>query len=398
MHGILILITTLAGVLVVYHHIGYPLLLRWLSRGRVQAPTEPEPQRAYRPEPDDWERPSIAIVIPAYNEAEHVADKIRNLAMLDYPADRLRVILVCDGCSDDTADVAWRTVREPECSDLRLQVLEFRQNRGKIAVLNRVIPGVECQLLGLSDVSALISIDALLIAEQRFRDPGVGVVSGSYRLLNPSGAGEAVYWNYQSAIKAREGALGSTMGVHGAFYMIRRELFEPLDLDVINDDFILPMRIVAKGYQAIYEPRIQALELEAATLELDRNRRHRIAAGNLQQLIRLRALLHPSYRGVAFAFASGKALRVLTPFLLVILLLGSGLLAPSEPVFAALFLAQILVYGMAFTVQRIGPERVAAPLQAVHYLVQGHLASLVGAMRYLLRLERGRWKRAKYGT
>lgn len=421
-YNLSIALTLLAALLVVYHHLGYPLLLRLLSSRRLEEALPEPPTRAYRSAADDALLPTVAIVIPAYNEEEHVADKIRNLAMLDYPNDRLRVYLACDGCTDDTAAVAWRTAREPECRELRLEVIEFASNRGKIAVLNQVVsqvrcdrpgpsgcrdptwgkaavlnavvPSVECDLLALSDVSALISVDALLIAVERFRDPRVGVVSGAYRLLNPSGAGEAAYWRYQSEIKRREGALGATMGVHGAFYMLRRRLFEPLELDVINDDFILPMRIVARGYRALYEPRIQALELEAATLALDRNRRRRIAAGNLQQLVRLSTLLRPSYRGIAFVFASGKALRALMPFVLLALLAGSALLAPAHPLFLVLLIGQIIVYGLAFVVQRIGPGRVPAPLQVVHYLVQGHLVGLIGSLRYLLKQEGGRWKRA----
>ncbi|AUB82460.1 glycosyltransferase family 2 protein [Candidatus Thiodictyon syntrophicum] len=399
-HTILTILTLLAGVLVVYHHLGYPLLLKWLADRRKETPPVALPQRAYRPAAADAERPVVAIVIPAYNEEDHVADKLRNLAMLDYPSDRLRVVLACDGCTDATAERAWRVAREPECRDLSLQILEFRQNRGKVAVLNHVIPNIDCDLLALSDVSALVSVDALLVAADCFQDPKVGVITGSYRLFGSyhpqvgHQSGESLYWQYQSEIKRKEGALGSTMGVHGAFYMIRRDLFEPLDLDVINDDFMLPMRIVARGYRALYEPRILALELESAGLDLDRSRRRRIAAGNMQQLVRLGALLRPSLRGVAFVFASGKALRALMPFLLLLLLGGSAVLAVHSRVFLALFLVQAVVYLTAFVVQRIGPARVVWPLQALHYLVQGHLVGLVGSVRYLLGLERGRWRRA----
>ena len=390
----------LAGLLVVYHHLGYPLLLRRLSSRRLETLPEDEPQRAYRPAAADAQRPLVAIVIPAYNEQDHMADKIRNLAMLDYPADRLHVILACDGCTDATAECAERAHCEPECQDLNLQILEFRQNRGKVAMLNAVIPTVDCDLLALSDVSALISVDALLIAVERFQDPQVGVVSGSYRLFGsyqPHGrldSGESLYWEYQSKIKKQEGALGATMGVHGAFYMIRRELYAPLDLDVINDDFILPMRIVARGYRALYEPRILALELESASLDIDRTRRRRIAAGNMQQLIRMSGLLRPSLQWVAFVFASGKALRALMPFLLLLILVGSAALAPLSWFFRILFVVQVIVYLTAFVVQRAGPSRFPWPLQALHYLVQGHVVGLVGSARYLLGLERGRWHRA----
>jgi len=398
--GVLI---TMAGFLVIYHHVGYPLLLKWLAGEPAEPAAEETPQRAYRAASADAVRPVVAIVIPAYNEADHVADKIRNLAMLDYPSDRLRVILACDGCTDATAQRAAQAGREPECRELPLQIMEFAQNRGKVAMLNAVIPEIDCDLLALSDVSALISVDALLVAVARFADPRVGVVSGSYRLFGSyqshgrHTSGEALYWEYQSEIKKREGALGATMGVHGAFYMIRRTLFEQLELDVINDDFILPMRIVAQGYRACYEPRILALELEDGSLDLDRRRRRRIAAGNMQQLIRLTSLLRPSLRGVAFVFASGKALRAVMPFLLLLILIGSALLARSSWFFLVLFVVQVIVYTTAFVVQRVGPERVPWPLQALHYLVQGHLVGLIGSARYLLGLERGRWHRAKLG-
>lgn len=115
----------------------------------------------------------------------------------------------------------------------------------------------------------------------------------------------------------------------------------------------------------------------------------------MQQLVRLRTLLHPTYRGVAFVFASGKALRTLMPFLLIALLLGSALLAPSHWMLGVLFLAQAIVYSLAFVVKKTGPERAPAPLQILHYLIQGHLAGLIGAMRYLTKQDRGRWVRAK---
>jgi cellulose synthase/poly-beta-1,6-N-acetylglucosamine synthase-like glycosyltransferase len=393
LESILTLLTLLAGALVVYHHLGYPLILRWLGRARAETPP-PAPERAYREAEGDSKLPSIAVLIPAFNEAEHIADKIRNLAAIDYPSGQLRVVLACDGCTDNTADIAWATAREPECADLPLEILEFRQNRGKVALLNKVMPSFDGDLVALSDVSALVSVDALLVAANRFEDPRVGVVSGSYRLFNPGGSGELDYWAYQSAIKLAEGSLGSTLGAHGAFYVLRRKLFEPLEPDTINDDFVLPMRVVSRGYRALYEPRINALELESANLDLDRCRRHRIAAGNLQQLVRLRGMLRPSLKGVAFAFASGKGLRALMPFFLLFLLLGSAVLAPTSGFFALLVATQLFIYGAAAFVQLRGTHRVSRELAAVHYFVQGHVAGLVGALRYLTGRERGAWRRA----
>lgn len=391
--AIIATLTILALALIVYHHVGYPLILARLARDRSDIRKQQRtPLRGYRLSDHDNELPRIAIVIPAYNEQEHIAEKLRNLAALDYPADRLEVVVACDGCSDNTADVAWAVAQEPECSELRLQIFEFRNNRGKVAVLNKVIPTLNVDLIALSDVTALVSVDALMITADRFAQSDIGVVSGTYQLLSPSGAGESAYWNYQTQIKLGEGALGSTMGVHGAFYAFRANLFEPLEADIINDDFVLPMRIVARGFRAVYEPRIHAFELEPTSLDQDRHRRLRIAAGNLQQLIRLRELLSPRFGGVAFAFASGKALRALMPACLLMLLLGSAYLSAGEQsrLFVILFSAQAFAYAIATLVHVIGPAQFPAPMQTIHYLIQGHMASLVGEAGYIYRALRCR--------
>ncbi|HEY5718752.1 MAG TPA: glycosyltransferase family 2 protein [Gammaproteobacteria bacterium] len=392
-HDLIAGITLASGALAAYHHVGYPLLLRRWAR-RAQTRLTALRRRGYLARPGDRSLPSVTLIVPAYNEAEHVAAKVRNLAALDYPASHLQVVLACDGCSDATAERARAAHAEPECRHLRLEVREHRVNRGKVAVLNEAIAQADSTLVALSDVSALISVDALLVAAAHFADPATGVVAGGYRLLAPGSAGEAAYWDYQLAIKRGEAALGAPLGVHGAFYLFRRALFTPLEADTINDDFVLPMRIVAAGHRAVYEPAIAALELEQADPALDARRRRRIAAGNLQQAWRLRRLLHPRYRGIAFAFASGKALRAVMPLLLLLALAGSLALAPASPWFALLAALQLAVYGTALFRQLRPGARVPRLVSTLHYLVSGHVAGLIGGLRYLAGLERGRWQRA----
>ncbi|MES9905306.1 MAG: glycosyltransferase family 2 protein [Sedimenticola sp.] len=391
---LIILLTLTSALLVVYHHLGYPLILRHLTRDKAVSTVSYTP-RHYSHQRRDRHLPTITLVIPAYNEQQHMADKVRNLAALNYPADRLKVIIACDGCSDDTALIAHRCATEPECRHLNIEVRSFTQNRGKVAVINEVIGGCDSSLIALSDVSALISIDALLIAANHFTTPSVGVVCGSYRLLNPGSEGEAVYWRYQSSIKAGEAALGAPLGAHGAFYIFRRSLFSPLPDDTINDDFILPMQIVARGRRALYEPAINAVELEQADSDLDQQRRRRIAAGNLQQLLRLHRLLKPGYKGVAFAFASGKALRVLMPLLLLITLFGSLWLARDYLLFQIMAMSQGLLYALATWHHFSHSSRPNKWLQTLDYLVSGHLAGLIGSWRYLSGHHRTPWQRAK---
>lgn len=380
----LIIMTLFSAALVIYHHLGYPLILRWWYK-QHQPNTITAYQRRYTCSSADNALPSITILIPAYNEQQWIADKIRNLASLDYSPSRLQIIIACDGCTDNTAAIAIATAKETECQHLPIQIINFSKNRGKVAVINRVMIGLTSELIALSDVSALISIDALLIAAEHFKKANVGVVNSHYRLLTPGSSGEAAYWHYQSQLKASEAALGSSIGAHGAFYLFRRTLFEPLAADTINDDFILPMKIVAAGYRAHYEPAINALELEQASDDQDQLRRGRIAAGNAQQLFRLKQLLLPRYGGIAFAFLSGKCLRVIMPFLLISTLIGSLLLAIDHGLFLLLLTAQITVYALALWGMLFSPSHKIN--QVLAYIVRGHYASLVGILRYILRLD-----------
>ena len=289
-----VILTLLSGLLVIYHHIGYPWILTLLTKkqqiNNQQTSAQQTDQRQYTESVADEQLASIAIVIPAFNEAQWIAEKIRNLAALDYPSSHLRVIIGCDGCTDQTFALAMTTANEPECKHLNINIIEFKKNRGKVAVLNELLAQIDCELVALTDTSALISIDALLIASKRFNDPEIGVLNGHYRVIAPGSEGEQAYWDYQCQIKMSEAVLGATLGAHGAFYMFRNALFEPLAADTINDDFILPMKIVAAGYRADYENAINALELETADSSQDQQRRRRIAAGNFQQLLRLNDL------------------------------------------------------------------------------------------------------------
>jgi cellulose synthase/poly-beta-1,6-N-acetylglucosamine synthase-like glycosyltransferase len=378
--------------LVVYHHVGYPVILKYLAKRRQQPPVA-YLQRGYRDCPATKTLPSITLIMPAFNEAGMIEEKIRNLAAIDYPAEKLEVVLVCDGCVDDTARIACEIHREPACTHLNLTIVEHRDNRGKLAIVNESVLSATADLVALSDVSALISVDAMLIAVGHFGDENVGVVSGTYRMLQAGSAGEESYWQYQTAIKTNESALGSTIGVHGAFYVFRRELFSPLPADTINDDFVLPMAIVARGYRAVYEKRINALELECADTVVDHKRRRRIAAGNVQQVLRLWRLLHPRRKGIAFNFASGKTMRVVMPCCLLAAFIGSAVLSVHSLFFLAMTAAQSIGYGVFlyrhFTLTSSAPKII----DTIHYMVSGHLAGLIGGSRYLLGLEQGRWRR-----
>lgn len=385
----------LASGLIMYHHFGYPLLLRWYA-SRHPLPTSQAPTRGYQVSQIDEHYPSITILVPAYNEQRWIAEKIRNLSALDYPRDKLRIVIACDGCQDNTAEIAQETIQEAICADTLFEVHVYPNNQGKVAIINQLMDMVHSDLTALSDVSALISVDALLIAAQHFAQPSIGVVNATYQGLPNASQEEKAYWHYQTQIKLHESSLGSTLGSHGALYLFRTSLFTPLPANTINDDFILPMRIIEQGYQARYDLNMLAIEMEPTAQAEDFRRRLRISAGNMQQAITLFRLFSPKHGKIAFAFLSGKGLRLLTPYLMLTCLVSSALLALHNPLFVVLLAAQLSVYLIATCSHWIPIEHQPNLLRGLHYLVFGHIANFIGGLRYLCGYEKNRWVKVNH--
>ncbi|PJG58485.1 glycosyltransferase family 2 protein [Aeromonas cavernicola] len=382
----LTIIFWLSSALVIYHHLGYPLLLKWLGKSKRNQMQYPIPLiRGLINIPQDADLPRITLIMPIYNEAATLAAKLQNIASLDYPSDKLSVHLHFDGCSDESYPIALRQRDDPILQQLNIRLFNYPTNRGKVAVLNEAIGQVDTELIALTDVSALLPIDSLLLAVAHFNDPEVGVVGEAYRFWQPGSQGEESYWHYQSEIKICESALGGMLGAHGAFYVMRRACFTTLAADTINDDFIIPMQAIAKGYRAIYDNRSAALELEVSDAELEATRRQRIGAGNTQQLLRLLPLLHPKFGWVAFNFASGKGLRVIMPLCLMLLLLCAIPLAFSSPLFTVILSLQLVVYTIVLFIQFIPHYSWSTYLRKIHYLVVGHWYNGLGTLRYFMR-------------
>ncbi|MCG9554466.1 glycosyltransferase family 2 protein [Vibrio sp. Isolate31] len=377
--------------LIVYHHAAYPLLLRWYAISHPSPHVE-KSHRCYKEEQQDCALPTITILVPACNEEQWIADKVRNLASLDYPKKKLQVVIACDGCTDNTVEIAQMTIQEAMCSDTYFEIHDHQVNRGKVATINDELTQIASDLTALSDVSALISLDALLIAAAHFKSDKVGVVNATYQLYPTGNEGENTYWQYQTTVKESEASFGSSLGSHGAFYLFRTHLFEPLPLNTINDDFILPMQIVKQGYIAEYETQMVALELEETNLETDFKRRLRISAGNMQQAILLFGLFSPKFKGIAFTFFSGKGLRLLTPYLMIACLMCSILLR-DYLVFEVLLWAQVAVYTIGVLGCILPKRLINKPISLVSYFIVGHYANFIGGIRYIIGLENSPWTR-----
>jgi biofilm PGA synthesis N-glycosyltransferase PgaC len=315
----------------VYAYFGYPVVLM-LLRAVLYRPVRKQPFE-----------PSITLLIPAYNEAEHIAGKIRDSLALDYPVQKLEVLVACDGSSDATPQIA-----ESMADGVRVRVLNFPQNRGKISTLNDAARQAKGEIVVFSDATALLYPDSVRWLMTNFADPQVGAVSGRYTVVRADevgiGKSEDFYWKYEAFLKVRESEIDSMLGAHGHLHAIRRELYPYPAPGTINDDYVIPVSVLAKGYRAVYEPK--AVVYEEAREMTGFGRRVRIMAGNLQQLREIKTLLRPLRLMPLFFFLSHKVSRLLVPFAMVGALVANALLLSSS-FYRTMFGLQILFYGLS---------------------------------------------------
>jgi cellulose synthase/poly-beta-1,6-N-acetylglucosamine synthase-like glycosyltransferase len=325
----------LAAGCAVYVYAGYPALLYALTRV-FRRPVRKAPIT-----------PHVSLLVAAYNEAEVIATKVRNTLALDYPADRLEVVIASDGSTDGTADVAARVVHELDAED-RVHVIDYPQNRGKLAVLNDTVPGLRGDIVAFSDASSMLKPDAMRALVASFADERVGAVSGVYRVERAEhaslGGQEGFYWVYETFLKTQEAALGSILGGHGSLYAIRKPLYPFPPPGTINDDYVIPVRVVQQGFRVAYEP--AAVAWEEAHEMGGFSRRVRIMAGNIQQLRELPAFLDPVRPLELFFFLSHKAGRIVVPFALLIAFV-ANLFLLDVPLYRVLFALQLGFYGLA---------------------------------------------------
>jgi cellulose synthase/poly-beta-1,6-N-acetylglucosamine synthase-like glycosyltransferase len=333
----------IAGGTVLYAFLGYPLVLLALRRAI---------HREVRKAPV-W--PFVSLLIPAYNEARVIARKIENSLALDYPAGKIEIVVVSDGSTDRTVEIAAATAaRRPGGGAAAggasgsVRVLAFTKNRGKMAALNAAVPQLRGEIVVFSDASAALAPDAIRRLVENFADPEVGAVCGRYTVVKPNevniGAPENLYWKYEAFLKTLESRLGSTLGAHGHLHAIRRELYSFPPAETINDDYVIPLSVLARGLRAVYEP--AAIVFEEAREMTGFGRRIRIVAGNLQQLRHLGQFLAPCRPLPLLFFLSHKVVRLLVPFAMLTALGANLLLAPAEG-YRLVLGAQLVFYILA---------------------------------------------------
>lgn len=380
MRGLLIVLFWLSAIAVAWTYVGYPLfimlLARWRPRHHQQADT----------------LPTVSLIIPAYNEESVIGQKLENALALDYPPEQMEIIVVADGSTDRTVEIAGGF------ADHGVRLLFQPERRGKIAAMNRAAPYARGEILVFSDANAMLDPRSLRALVRNFADPQVGCVSGEKRIgtdRRVQAQGESLYWRYESGIKRAESLVNTSIGAVGEFFAIRRELYHPLREDSIIEDFVLSMQLVMEGWRVIYEPEAVAWEEASPTLRAEWERRARNCAGGFQSIGRLRRLFSLRHALVAFQFLSHKILRWLAPFLMA-LAWCSALALSSFAVYRWLFWVQTAFFTLAFLGGLLAVKGWQwRPLWLLFYFCFANATALGGLWRYVMGRQNVTWKKVR---
>ena len=384
-------------MITIYTYIGYGILLYVMVKVKRLFSSKININRAL------FELPEVTLMIPAYNEKEYVEKKMQNTLNLNYPKDKLKIVWVTDG-SDDGTNTLIEEYRDVE-------LFHRDERRGKINAMNRVMPYIKTPFVIFSDANTEIGKDSIMHIVNRFTDAKVGCVSGEKRIVNNStdgaaGAGEGIYWKYESLLKKWDAELYSAVGAAGELFAIRTELYQEVEADTLLDDFVISLRIAQNGYTIQYNPEAYAIETASENVREELKRKIRIAAGGIQSIVRLSPLLNPfKYGMLSFQYISHRVLRwTITPLCLILLIPVSATLAFHNG------FSQIGFYNLFFGLQMVmyfaallgwflenNATRIKVLFVPYYFFIM-NLSVVLGFFRFITNKQSVNWERAKRAT
>ncbi len=359
-----------AVLLVVYAYAGYPATVYVLSR------LMPRPVRMAKM------TPRVSLIIAAHNEERDIAAKLHNTLALDYPKDKLEIIVASDCSTDRTEEIVSRFAEHGV--RLHRQTERF----GKTVAQNRAVKMSSGEILVFSDATTRYQPEALRKIVRSFADPEVGCVAGQliYVDRNTSGVGRGCrsYWSYEKFLKSCESRLGSLIGVSGCLYAVRRNSYARLKQELI-DDFVIATETRLRGLRTVYDPEAVATEGANQAGRDEFRMRVRVIEQTITALHRYREALNPWRHGMfAFQMLSHKVLRYAVPWFLLLAFVTNALLLGRDSLYLFTFLAQVALYLMALVGWIADRRRVnAGPLAFPYYFVLTNAASLVAFLKFL---------------
>ena len=351
---------------------------------------------------DHGYEPDITLFIAAYNEKDFVAEKVENSRELDYPSDKLHMVWVTDGSDDGTPEL----LIEYE----GVEVHHLPQRSGKIGAMNRGMKLIKTPIVVFCDANTMLGKESIRRIVNLFSDPKVGCVSGEKRIFgkdkeSAAGAGEGLYWKYESALKKWDAELYSVVGAAGELFAIRTELYQEVEKDTLLDDFIISLRVAQKGYTIQYDPEAYAIETASANVKEELKRKIRISAGGIQSVVRLSSLLNIfKYGTLSFQYISHRVLRwTLAPLSLLFLIPTGIALAIKEGIldfgfYSILFWLQLMFYISALLGWYLENRSIKIKILFVpYYFFIMNLSVFLGFKRYLKGSQSVNWERAQRG-
>lgn len=384
---------SLGGIL--YTYFGYPLAIDLLARLFGRRETFPET------------RPSVTLLIAAYNEEAVMEGKILNSLAIDYPKNLLQILIVTDGSIDKTPQIVKRYTGSG------VELLHEDLRRGKTAAIKRAMPHARGEVVVFSDANNHYAPDAISRLVAPFGDPAVGAATGAKLISSVEGglgASEGLYWRYESFIKQRESKLGSCTSAAGEILAVRRELFSAPPDRVINDDFYIAMQVIREGYRLLYVPEAKSIESVSPTARDEVIRRTRINAGRYQAMAMARQILPFNRPVLVWQILSHKFLRPLVPFAMIVLALSNvlalvlptstnGLLTLSAPYGSILLALQALFYLAAWLGGIAGARGRQSGLLRLFYiptfLTNSNFAAMLGFFKFARGHQSHMWDRVE---
>lgn len=355
--------------LIAYSYVIYPIISFMVSRFRKIKTLS-------------YHYPEITIVIAAYNEIEYIAQKIENTLALDYPPELLKVLVVTDGSTDGTEQMIF--------SDQRIQSMHLAERKGKAAALNRAFSQIKKGVVICTDANTMLNKIAIKELVKHFQDPGIGAVAGEKRLEdNSKGAvAENYYWKYESQLRQWDSLIYAVPGAAGELFAIQRDCFTPISEDTVCDDLLITMQVLEQGKRVIYEPLAYGVEKASVDIAGEWKRKCRIAAGNMQFMLRfnmIRFMLQ--YPLAAFQLFSRKIVRwLIVPYCILALFIVGIILWIAEP--TGILLGLVYVQTIFFTWALLGllllkHRRLPSTVFFAFYFMMANSAMIVGGLRYL---------------
>jgi biofilm PGA synthesis N-glycosyltransferase PgaC len=377
-------------LIVFYSYIGYGIVIYLLIKLKsiFYKPKEISQLSAFVPE--------VTLLVSAYNEAEFIERKIKNSLDLDYPLGKIKWVFITDGSTDGTPDI----IRKYK----NILLLHQPERKGKVAAMNRAIKYVDTPYVIFNDANTLLNPLSVREILKHYSDPRVGGVAGEKKIISKerdkaAGAGEGIYWKYESLLKKLDSEFYSVVGAAGELFSVKTSLFHEAAPDTIIEDFVQSLQICMEGYVIRYEPNAFATETASLSMREEQKRKVRIAAGAFQAMGILKGLFNVFRNpALSFQFISHRVLRwTLCPLCLVIFFMSNAFLVSYKAgqYYLVVFLVQIVFYalgGIGWIVA--GRDLKIKAFYIPYYFLFMNLSVFIGFYRFILKKQTVIWEKA----